>query len=152
MFLRLSNPSIEIIVGKGENAGFQHFVLFSIFSKGYFLKVCESGECVIKRWNIIAKNYQLFLCGNIDGDCSLPCHGFFSDWHFASEPSLSFSFLFDPKLGQFSFQELMVVVGTRFIPFSPAVHFFDWLCGKAASGLARILCWVLVNRTRGKLG
>ena len=38
---------VENIVGKGENAGYQHFLLFlQCFKKGYFLEGCEnSGLC-----------------------------------------------------------------------------------------------------------
>ena len=38
---------VENIVGKGENAGYQHFLLFSqIFSKGLFPRVVKSHDCV----------------------------------------------------------------------------------------------------------
>ena len=39
---------IENIMGKGENAGYQHFL--TIFSKGFikFFKVIESQDCVVK--------------------------------------------------------------------------------------------------------
>ena len=40
---------VESIVGKGENAGFQHFLLFpQMFSKGLFLRVIKSRDCVEK--------------------------------------------------------------------------------------------------------
>ena len=40
---------VEKIVGKGENAGYQHFlILFTIFSKGFFLRVIKSQDCVVK--------------------------------------------------------------------------------------------------------
>ena len=40
---------VEIIVGKGENAGFQHFLLFpQYFQKASFVRVDESGDCVVK--------------------------------------------------------------------------------------------------------
>ena len=40
---------VENIVGKGENAGYQHFLLFhTMFSKGFFLKVIESRNYVVK--------------------------------------------------------------------------------------------------------
>ena len=40
---------IENIVGKGENAGYQHFLLFSqCFQKGLFLRVVERWDCVVK--------------------------------------------------------------------------------------------------------
>ena len=40
---------VENIVGKGENAGYQHFLLFpTMFSKGLFVKVVKSRDCVVK--------------------------------------------------------------------------------------------------------
>ena len=40
---------VENNVGKGENAGYQHFSPFStVFLKGVFLGVVESGDCVVK--------------------------------------------------------------------------------------------------------
>ena len=40
---------VENIVGKGENAGYQHFLLFfTMFSKGYLFRVIKSRDCVVK--------------------------------------------------------------------------------------------------------
>ena len=40
---------VENIVGKGENAGYQHFLLFpTMFSKGFSLMVTKSLEYVVK--------------------------------------------------------------------------------------------------------
>ena len=39
---------IENIVGKEENAGYLHFLLFLQFSKGLFFKINESWDCVVK--------------------------------------------------------------------------------------------------------
>ena len=40
---------IENMVGKGENAGYQHFLLFStMFLKALFLRVINSRDCVVK--------------------------------------------------------------------------------------------------------
>ena len=37
------------IAGKGENAGYQHFLLFlQCYLKGYFLRVIKSRDCVVK--------------------------------------------------------------------------------------------------------
>ena len=37
---------VENTMGKGENAGYQHFLLFPIlFSKGCFLRVVKSRDC-----------------------------------------------------------------------------------------------------------
>ena len=39
---------VENIVGKGENAGYQHFLLFlTMFSKGFFLGVGKSQDYVV---------------------------------------------------------------------------------------------------------
>ena len=39
---------VENIVGKGENAGYQHFLLFpTMFSKGFFLRGVKSRDCVV---------------------------------------------------------------------------------------------------------
>ena len=59
---------------------------------------------------------------------------------------------FDPTLGQYSYQGLMIVIATGFIPLSPLSVVSTTVCGKAASGLERILCGVLVKRTPGKHG
>ena len=55
---------------------------------------------------------------------------------------------FDPRLGQYSLRGLMIVIATGFIPLSPLSLVSKWLCGKAASGLERILCRVEVKRTQ----
>ena len=46
---------VENIVGKGENAGYQHFLLFpafspfpTMFSKGFFVRVVKSRDCVVR--------------------------------------------------------------------------------------------------------
>ena len=40
---------VENIVGKGENAGYQHFLLFpTVFSKAFFLRIVKSRDCVVK--------------------------------------------------------------------------------------------------------
>ena len=41
---------------------------------------------------------------------------------------------FNPRLSQYSFQGLMIVIATGFVPLSPCRLFRQWLCGKAASG------------------
>ena len=39
---------IENIVGKGENAGYQHFLLFpTMFSKAFFLRILYTRDCVL---------------------------------------------------------------------------------------------------------
>ena len=48
--------SVENIVGKGENAGCQHFLPFpTTFSKGFYERVDKSQDCVIKSFNFIRK-------------------------------------------------------------------------------------------------
>ena len=40
---------VENIVGKGENAGYQHFLLFpQCFQKAFLLRVVKSRDCVVK--------------------------------------------------------------------------------------------------------
>ena len=40
---------IENIVGKGENAGYQHFLFFpTMFSNVYFPRVIKSRDCMVK--------------------------------------------------------------------------------------------------------
>ena len=40
---------VKNIVGKGENAGYQHFLLFpQCFSKDFLLRVVKSQNCVVK--------------------------------------------------------------------------------------------------------
>ena len=40
---------VEDTVGKGENAGYQRFLLFQpVFSKAFFLRVVKSRDCVVK--------------------------------------------------------------------------------------------------------
>ena len=59
---------------------------------------------------------------------------------------------FDPRLGLYSFRGLMIVIATGFIPLSPlSVVSTRRICGKAASGLQRILCGVLVKRTSERM-
>ena len=42
---------VENIVGKGENAGYQHFLLFpQCFQKVFFLRVVKSRDCAVKSW------------------------------------------------------------------------------------------------------
>ena len=59
---------------------------------------------------------------------------------------------FDLRLGQYSFRGLMIVIATGFIPLSPLSVVSTMVIAKAASGLERILCGVLVKRTPGKDG
>ena len=45
---------VENIVGKGENAGNQHFLLFpQCFQKASFLGVVKSRDCVVKCWDYL---------------------------------------------------------------------------------------------------
>ena len=38
---------IENILGKGENAGYYHFLLFQCFQKASFSRVVKSPDCVV---------------------------------------------------------------------------------------------------------
>ena len=43
------NDRVENTVGKGENAGYQHFLLFQqCFSKAFLFRVVKSRDCVVK--------------------------------------------------------------------------------------------------------
>ena len=57
-------------------------------------------------------------------------------------------FWFDPRLGQYSFRGLMIVIATGFISFlfNRCPLFRQWFCGKAAIGLERMLCGLLVKK------
>ena len=47
------------IVGKEENASYQHFLLFpQLFSKGFFCRVVKSCDCVVKSQLYQAKKFQ----------------------------------------------------------------------------------------------
>ena len=47
--LKFASGRVENIVGNGENAGYQQFFPLPImFSKGYFLRVVKSRDCVVK--------------------------------------------------------------------------------------------------------
>ena len=48
--LKFALGRVENIVEKGENAGYQHFLLFvpTMFSRGFFLRVLKSWDCVVK--------------------------------------------------------------------------------------------------------
>ena len=45
----------ENIEGKGENAGFQHFILFPLCFQRASYRVFKSGDCVVKGQIIICK-------------------------------------------------------------------------------------------------
>ena len=57
---------------------------------------------------------------------------------------------FDPRLGQYSFRGLMIVLRQDSFLSHRCPLFRRWLCGKVASGLKRILSGVLVKGTPGK--
>ena len=55
---------VENIVGKGENAGYQHFLLFpQCFHKGCFLRVIKSHDCVVNGYlhHRCGVSFSLFL-------------------------------------------------------------------------------------------
>ena len=39
---------VDNTVGNGENAGYQHFLLFPVFCKTFFFRVIKSKDCVVK--------------------------------------------------------------------------------------------------------
>ena len=46
--LKLGLERVENIVGKGENAGYQHFLLSTMFSKAFLSRGVKSRDCVVK--------------------------------------------------------------------------------------------------------
>ena len=53
---------IDNIVGKGENAGHQHFLVFpQCFQKGFFLRVVKTRDFVVKSWGVNC----LFIQGKV---------------------------------------------------------------------------------------
>ena len=46
--LKLVSGRVENIVGKGENTGYQHFLVFSMFSKASSFKIVKSLDYVVK--------------------------------------------------------------------------------------------------------
>ena len=56
---------------------------------------------------------------------------------------------FDPRLGQYSSRGLIIVIATGFIPHC-CLLLRQWLSGKAASSLERILCRLLVKKNSRK--
>ena len=55
---------------------------------------------------------------------------------------------FDPLLGHYPFQGLMIVIAHDSFLSHNCPLFQQWLGGKAAKGLGRILCGVLVIKTQ----
>ena len=45
--LKFDLERVENIVGKGENTGYQHFLLFHIVFKSLFLSVVKSRDCMV---------------------------------------------------------------------------------------------------------
>ena len=114
---------MENIVGKGENAGYQHFLLFpQCFKKVSFPDTSKGvilWEWVKEREKFPPNIAQLT---SVEKFCNL-LHGQVS----AAEPHSSVGSVadlrtgghwFDPRLDQYSFRGLMVVIATGFIPLS----------------------------------
>ena len=122
---------VENTVGKGEIAHYKQFLFFS--------------HNVFKRLTLqTSKNHGLMPRSSVGGIADLKTGG---GW-------------FNPWLGQYSFGGLMIVIATGFIPLSPlsplsivsTMVMWESRCGKAASGLERILYGALVKRFPGKHG
>ena len=79
------------IVGKEKNADYQHFLLIQMFSKGYFSRVVKSPDSSL---------------------CAEPHSSV------GSIADLRTGRWFDSMLSQYSFQRLMIVIATGFIPLS----------------------------------
>ena len=56
---------VQNIVGKGENAGYQHFLLFpTMFSKGAYSRVIKIRDCEVKSkiiGNFVLQTYTFWL-------------------------------------------------------------------------------------------
>ena len=78
--LNFVSGRVENIVGKGENAGYQHFLLFTkMFSKGILHGVVKSRDCVVKSMqhdfpsfiNLVlgyvyySSNINLYICSDV---------------------------------------------------------------------------------------
>ena len=51
--------SIENIVGNGENAGYQHFLLFpQCFHKAFILRVVKSQNCVVNGYLCVSQTHS----------------------------------------------------------------------------------------------
>ena len=46
--LKFGLGRVENIVGKGENSGYKHFLLFPRFSNALCIRVVKSRDCVVK--------------------------------------------------------------------------------------------------------
>ena len=53
---------VENSLGKGENAGYQHFLLFTqFFSKAFFLRVVKSRDCAVKSYGLQRQRENLSI-------------------------------------------------------------------------------------------
>ena len=55
---------VENVVGKGENAGYQHFLLFPLFSRGLVLRVVKIWDCMEKH-PVVCKCFKFGLVNNL---------------------------------------------------------------------------------------
>ena len=46
--LNVAKVTFSICDGKEENAGYQYFLPFPVFSQAFFLRVVKSRDCVVK--------------------------------------------------------------------------------------------------------
>ena len=53
---------VENMVGKVENGGYQHFLLFPVFLKGFFLRVISSRDCALKSYAPFSQCLACTLC------------------------------------------------------------------------------------------
>ena len=61
--MEFSSNRVENIVGKGENAGYQHFLLFpQCFQKTYVFMIIKSKDCFVKGWAM----YKLLLFTHVE--------------------------------------------------------------------------------------
>ena len=60
VYLKFDEGMAENIVGKGENAGNQHFLLFlQCFQKSSFIGVVKSRDCLVKRSSVSVMHYSM---------------------------------------------------------------------------------------------
>ena len=148
LLTHLYDKPFENIVGNGEVAGNQHFLLFpQCFSTLLKTNFNFSSSISAKALNLDQSKFLSF--GN---ELNVSTRGIDP---FSTEPRSSVGSVanlrtggrwFDPRLGQYSFRGLDSFLSHHCPLFRLR------LCGKAASGLKRILCGVLVKATPGKHG
>ena len=76
--LKFVSRRIEKVVRKGENAGHQHFLLFHNVLIRFFLRICESPDCVVK---VNDPGMRKKPFENMDGKVEYSCDQHFLCFH-----------------------------------------------------------------------